>query len=188
MSEYPYEKIVKIAERISKMKDKKYKNDLKQIKKIIENNNPEISMTKNNNGYFSPEFETLNDSTFIELTKFFEKIDHECKSTESNSDNSHLVLMSEKNEIINNTIAKKLKYTNSENHLLNKMKYEIALKQHKNECLEESEKKQDNLKIKQLSKIIERCDDQNVFAEESCEKIFKKQKKNAEKKITEKKL
>lgn len=129
LSKYSYEKIEKIAERIKNMTDSKYRNDLKMIKKIIVKNNPDITMIKNNNGYFSPDFETLTHKTYEELTNYFSQMDNISKNNNKNFSQSH----DDKN-VSEIKIEKKYKYTNSENHILNKIKYEKALNQHRNEC------------------------------------------------------
>ncbi len=189
--EFPYEKIVKLAERIGNMRDKKYKNNLKQIKKIIEEHNTNISMTKNNNGYFLPDFESYSYETYVELTKYFEKLDmlDMLDMNENNSD-----IFSETNTIKKSTHFseknfsehnqnKKLKYTNSETHILNKIKYENALKKHQSECEEEKiNQNSENLKIKELAKIFKKPEfknDDNL--PKNAEKIFKKQQKTKEK-------
>jgi hypothetical protein len=177
--EFPYDKIVKLAERISNMRDKKYKNDLKIIKKIIENNNPDISMTKNNNGYFAPDFENLNYNTYIELLSFFEKKDEDNKSSSSEINNSQLLSEKIDNE---KNLVKKLKYTNSESHILKKIKYEKTLQQHQSECAEENEKNNKHLKIKELEKIIKKTNsNEDLQMKKDSEKIFKKHKKNEKK-------
>jgi hypothetical protein len=211
--EFPYEKIVKLAERIGNMRDKKYKNDLKKIKKIIEENNSDISMTKNNNGYFLPDFESYSYQTYIELTNFFEKLDLNNKSSDDFSDSNTTKkneFFSEKNdEQSERNQNKKLKYTNSENHILNKIKYEKALKKHQSECNDEDEKNNTNgehLKIRELEKIFKKTDSQkkddkekekekekekieeNIISKKNeendiSEKIFKKHKKQKEKSL-----
>lgn len=129
---YPYEKILKLAQRIGNMREKKYKNDLKHIKKIIEDTNPDIKdrMTKNNNGYFLPDFESYNYETYIELTKYLDEIDEKNYSNSESEKNKNNLYVSEKTD--EHSENKKLKYTNSENHILNKRKYEEALKKHQN--------------------------------------------------------
>jgi hypothetical protein len=147
--EYPYESIIKLSEKISNMRDKKYKKDLKSIKKIIEDNNPDISMTKNNNGYFSPDFETLSYETYVELEKYLSEIKDREKSAENTiTDSEHHVFSASKN---NDNLNKRLKYTNSENLILNKIKYENALKEHQSEY---SEKKEEHIEIRDLAKIL----------------------------------
>jgi hypothetical protein len=152
------------------MRDKKYKKDLKQIKKIIEENNPDMSMTKNNNGYFSPDFETLSYNTYVQLEKFLENM-KEVKSDENMTAESEYYFCgtSDKN---NSNLNKRLKYTNSENLILNKMKYENALKEHQNEY---SDKKDEHIEIKDLMKILKQNETANEKQNETS--IFKKKKK-----------
>lgn len=188
--EFPYEKIVKLAERIGNMRDKKYKNDLKQIKKIIEDNNSDICMTKNNNGYFLPDFESYSFETYVELTNFFEKLDANIindKNSDEFSDTNSIkksAYFSEKNdEQIERNHNKKLKYTNSETHILNKIKYEKALKKHQSECEEDiNNKNSEHLKIKELEKIFKKQDEKKEEKKDNddkniSEKIFKKHQK-----------
>ena len=137
--EFSHDKIRKIADRIGNMRDKKWKKDLINIKDIIVSNNPDIAMIKNNNGYFAPEFEKLSQKTFYSLQEYFNKIENREKrccinfgsDTESNTDNYY---QEKTDDVIDNN--KKLKYTNSENHILNRLKYDKALKQHQSECEE----------------------------------------------------
>ena len=134
--EYPYEKILQISERISTMRHKKFRQNLKDIKEIIENNNVNVGFTKNNNGYFATNFETCSLQTFHELEKYFTKIDCEnavLSTSDTKPENKHTTIPLEKKEIERG----KFKYTNSENHILNKMKYEKALKKHQSDYEEE---------------------------------------------------
>lgn len=168
--EYSYESIIKISEKISNMRDKKYKKDLKQIKKIIEENNPNMSMTKNNNGYFSPDFETLTFNTYVQLEKYLENM-KETKSEENMTTESEHYFCNtfDKN---NSNLNKRLKYTNSENLILNKMKYENALKEHQNEY---NVKKEEHIEIKDLMKILKQNEEASERQNEAS--IFKKKKK-----------
>jgi hypothetical protein len=177
--EFPHEKIEKIAEKIGNMRDKKYKNDLKQIKKIIEELNPEICMTKNNNGYFLPDFESYSCETYNELTKYLEKVEKREKSESfSDTETKKSVYYSEKTDDYKDK-NKKLKYTNSENHILNKIAYEKAMKKHQNECNEcnedfNNENKKEHIKIKELEKIFIKKNNDNIENKNITEKIFKK--------------
>lgn len=75
MTEFSYEKKVKLVERIAQIKDK---NELINIKTLIKTYNPDICMTKNNNGYFA-EFQNLNIITYNEIAKFIDKLDNKKK-------------------------------------------------------------------------------------------------------------
>lgn len=171
---FSYEKIEKLADRIRNMRNKKYKNDLIQIKNIIVSNNPDISMIKNNNGYLAPEFEKLSCSTYVKLTDYFDKMDERREESESERTQSDYYQYSRTDEFSEKNINKKLKYTNSENHILNKLKYEKALKQHQSEC-EEKNMDDDHIRIKNLSKLKK---DKKSENDGQCEKIFKKHSKN----------
>jgi hypothetical protein len=184
--EYPYEKIAKIAERIGKMRDKKYKNDLKQIKKIIESSNPSIKdqMTKNNNGYFLPDFESYSSDTYIELTKYLDKIDQHEKS--DNNDIKSDIYYSEKTDDRSESGIKKLKYTNSETHILNKIQYERDLKNHQNDNKnqndedDDEDKKCENKSSEKLSQLIKKKGsntNKKLDNKENVGIIFKKQER-----------
>lgn len=160
--EYPYEKIVKLSEKISRMRDKKYKKDLKHIKKIIEECNSDISMTKNDNGYFSPDFETLNYETYIKLENYLEEIKLRNNQTNSNTDTEkNLSYTSDKNNDC--ALNKRLKYTNSENLILNKIKYVNTIKEHQNEY---SEKKEESIDMGDLMKILKKSNDDKKIKKE----------------------
>jgi hypothetical protein len=179
--DYPYEKIVKLAQRIGNMREKKYKNDLKQIKKIIEDSNPDIKerMTKNNNGYFLPDFESYSCDTYIQLTKYLDEMDERTYSNSENDSIKKSLYFSEKTD--EHSENKKLKYTNSENHILNKRKYEEALKIHQNGLGNESEKNINNNSEK-IAQILIKKDSENSDSNkkpESSDKIFKKQEKTS---------
>jgi hypothetical protein len=132
MIEYTYEQKTKLATKIGRIKTK---SELIEIKKIINNNNPSLELVKNNNGYFV-EFHNLNENTYSELAKYIEKIEalNNLKNTtvsELESSNSDKY---EKSENFSDSISqKKLKYTNSETHILNRVKYEKELKKHQHE-------------------------------------------------------
>lgn len=183
--EFPYDKIVKLAERIGNMKDKKYKNDLKQIKKIIENTNPDIKdkMTKNNNGYFLPDFESYNYKTYVELTRYLDEIDERMTESENKQNSIYFSEITDRSDNAN----KKLKYTNSENHILNKRKYDEALKKHQSEC-EEQINSEENEKLNKLKKLFIRENNDSDSNKNKSNNIFKKHIKNDKDKKSEKSL
>lgn len=166
--EYPYENIIKLSEKISNMRDKKYKKDLKAIKKIIEQNNPDVSMTKNNNGYFSPDFESLSYDTYTQLEDYLNEIKEREKNAENTIAESDSYVFSTSKTTDN--LNKRLKYTNSENLILNKIKYENALKEHQSEY---GKKKEEHIEIKDLAKILKQ--DSEMLQNS----IFKKKKKTS---------
>lgn len=125
MEEFPYDKIVKLSKKIENMKDKKYKNNLKHIKTIIETHNPDLILTKNINGYFATDFEKLNYSTYVELTKYFELLDSELTQPSINKIQTNLSDTNSTSNLNSELLykSKKLKYTNSETHIINKLSF-----------------------------------------------------------------
>lgn len=125
---YSIEKKKKLAQTIHKISDHA---ELKQIKNIILKNNPELSITKNSNGYFM-QFQNLSTSTYIELEKYITKLEkvrlkqihNEILQSSENIDEEGILsdgyIKDPKN-------TKKLRLTNTENHLLNRAKYEKEL-------------------------------------------------------------
>jgi len=188
-NEYPYDQIVRISKKIEKMSDKKHKNDLKKIKKIIEDNNPELTFIQNNNGYFAPDFENLSYNTYVELTVFLKQLEEENSNKETKSNSISNIILSqettcEKEKEKNKNIKKekRLKYTNSENLILNKMKYNGILKDHQSENYEikkeeDKEKEKEHMNINDFMDIIKEESDTN---KKLCNKIFRKKanKKN----------
>jgi hypothetical protein len=177
--EFSYDRKVKIAEKISRMRGKKNKHHLKQIIKIIEENNFDAQdyMTKNSNGIFIPDFESYSYETFTKLSNYLEEIENlESEITDSKSNTYYSEKTDERSD---NIKSKKLKYTNSENHILNKMKYEKELKKHQSECEDMLDKKDNSgssmrsLKNKDSSE----GSDSNKKQEIS-DNIFKKQNKS----------
>lgn len=139
MSEsFTFEEKYKLAERIRKLTCKK---ELQQVKNIIEENNPELSFMKNSNGYFM-QFQNLNNSTYVELGKFLDKLEKKKqKEIESEILENSGVLSEEITELTDDVseknMSKKLRLTNTESHILNRVKYEKELK--KNETNSDDE-------------------------------------------------
>jgi len=128
MTDFTYEKQQKMADRIQKISEKA---NLIHIKTIIKKHNPNLEMTKNSNGYFF-DFKNLSKQTYIELNNFLDKIDK--KELQDNNDANKLSdTLKYSLELSDKNNNKKLKYTNSENHILNRVKYENALKIHQSD-------------------------------------------------------
>lgn len=121
-----FDKVTKLVEKLASRKDIV---QIKKIKNIIDENNPDVSKMKNSNGCFM-DFENLTDKTYDELSHFVVK--HEkrlLKEIESELLETPDVLSD--NEILSDeseNISKKLRLTNTENHILNRVKYEEELK------------------------------------------------------------
>ena len=129
---YTFEKQEKLYNQLEKLVKKlELREDIVQIKKIksiIEENNPSVSKMKNSNGCWL-DIENLTDKTYDELTYFVDK--HEkriLKEIESElletTDLSDTEIISDESE----NVSKKLRLTNTENHILNRVKYEEELK------------------------------------------------------------
>ncbi len=142
MTEFSYERKVKLRDKIQKLV--KSKEELVQIKTLLKTHNPKLPMTKNKNGYFIDILD-LEPITYVEITKFLDKLDKkrsELEEKSSLSDTSKNTktddyTFEKTDEFVDQITQKKLKYKNSENHILNRVKYEKALKAHQEEDVKE---------------------------------------------------
>jgi hypothetical protein len=123
---YTLEKKKKLADRIQKLTEK---SDLIRIKNLIAENNPDISFTKNSNGYFLY-FHNLSNETYLAINKFLDKVEKRKLMIINSEINTELADESEtiNEDYSDRNISKKLRLTNTENHLLNRVKYEKELK------------------------------------------------------------
>ena len=145
MTDFSYEKKVKLRDKIQR--HVKSRDDLIHIKSLIKTHNPALSVTKNNNGYFIDILD-LTTTTYVEIAKFLDKLD---KKRNDESENERSISEAQKNndktdECPETVPQKKLKYKNSENHILNRVKYEKALKQHQTESSGETDVVQERAK------------------------------------------
>jgi|APCry1669192647_1035423.scaffolds.fasta_scaffold00750_4 hypothetical protein len=117
IKEYTKNDKKRLITRINKIDDKKIHKD---IKKIIEKSNPELDSTKNSNGLFIY-FNSLENITYTKIEEYLDKYDkthlNEYKE-DTSEDLSDSITVNTKKTI------KKLKLTNAEQHILNKIKYE----------------------------------------------------------------
>jgi hypothetical protein len=126
-----------LANRIENIKNKQ---DLKFIKKIIIENNPDLEKTKNQNGIWL-RFQLLNSETYEKLKKFLdardkrEKIkDIESEIVDSATLSEEIKFLTETSENKNSNLSKKYRLTNEETNLMNRIKYEKNLEENsKNE-------------------------------------------------------
>lgn len=133
MTEISYERKVKLRDKIQKYV--KEKDELLAVKILLKKYNPKLPMTKNNNGYFV-DILNLEPATYVELAKFLDKLVKkrlELEEKNSVSETSKTDDYVKTDEFVDNITDKKLKYKNSENHILNRVKYEKALKEHQEE-------------------------------------------------------
>lgn len=138
--DFSFEKKKKLADRIQKLNSK---HELQQIKSIITDNNPDLEFMKNSNGYFM-QFQNLSLNTYIAISKFLDKMDRKTiKNIESEVfENSEILsegITHLTDEIQEKNISKKLRLTNTESHILNRVKYEKELEKNEMESTEQIE-------------------------------------------------
>lgn len=113
-----------LANRIQNIKNK---NDIKEIKKLILENNPELDSTTNTNGLFL-RFQKLTSETYPKIKKFLDVRDKQEKLKEIQSELLDSEALSEEIKFLTETsdtkMSKKYRLTNEETNLLNRMKYE----------------------------------------------------------------
>jgi endo-alpha-1,4-polygalactosaminidase (GH114 family) len=141
MSDFSYEKKVRLRNKIEK--HTKSQNDILYVKKILKQHNPSICIVKNNNGSFI-DILNLKPSTYTELAKYIENMETQNNENDNNkniNDNNKTEIIQNDTQISSceygdnksdNVTLKRLKYTNSENHILNRVKYEKSIKKHQN--------------------------------------------------------
>jgi len=133
MGEFTYEKKVKLRNKIQKkVKSKEY---LMHVKTILMNHNPNLNMTKNANGYFI-DILNLTQPTYVEITKFLDKLDG-LKVKDDDLTLSEVSRNAKTDECVDNITKKKLKFNNAESHILNRVKYEKALKKNQSDDVED---------------------------------------------------
>jgi|SaaInlStandDraft_6_1057023.scaffolds.fasta_scaffold03971_7 hypothetical protein len=132
----------KILERIKKFipKSDENKSVMGHITKILKEDS-KLDTMENKNGIFC-EFNNLSYSTYSKLTKFLDKVDKlklkKLKETVEHSEN-----FTDEDTFTNNgsdkNMSKRLRFTNTESHVLNRVRYEKQLKQNENSSDEEIE-------------------------------------------------
>ena len=136
---FTFEQKRKLTERIHNLNVNTNKKELQFIKNYITENNPELFVMKNGNGYFM-QFQNLNYKTYEELTKFLDKLDKKkAKEIESEMLENSELLSEEITALTDNIserqhLSKKLRLTNTESHILNRVKYENELKKNETNC------------------------------------------------------
>ena len=114
----------KLADRIHELKNLDH---FKKIKTIILQENQDLEFTKNGNGLFAY-FQSLNNETYVKIEKFLDKVDKQkqreseaSSASEQASEPANIQTQSHKE------VSKKLRLTNTETHLINRVKYEKEL-------------------------------------------------------------
>lgn len=115
-----------LANRIQNIK---HKGDIKEIKKIILEHNPDLDSTENKNGLFL-RFQKLSSNTYFYIKKFLDTRDKQQKLKEIQSEIIDSEALSEEIKFLTETseskhaISKKYRLTNEETNLINRIKYE----------------------------------------------------------------
>lgn len=130
---YTVEKKKKLMEKITRLTSR---SDFEQVTKIIAEHNKNIESMKNANAMFL-KFGSLTNETYIELSKFVDKIEQrKLKQMKEEIMESSDVFSAEEFSVGNNTseknMSKKLRLTNNESHIINRVKYEKELKKNEN--------------------------------------------------------
>lgn len=128
---FTFAKKKKILERIHRLTDI---TELKSIKSIIEKYNSNV-FTKNNNGYHS-KFDSYVNETYIDLLNYLNKLDKkklkQMKLSEDDYDMTNINITP-----INTKHEKKYKLTNTENLVINRAKYDHAIRKNNNNSEDE---------------------------------------------------
>lgn len=115
-----------LANRIQNIK---HKGDIKEIKKLIVENNPQLDATENTNGLFL-RFQKLSSETYPKIKKFLDTRDKQEKLKAIQSDMLDSEALSEEIKFLTETsenkttLSKKYRLTNEETNLINRIKYE----------------------------------------------------------------
>lgn len=177
---YSLEQKKRLVGRINNIKKK---DDLKKIKDIILTSEQSVDYTKNNNGFLF-QFNSFKDETYINIEKYLNKLDNKkikqqlTDSTINNSKSDDLTKSSENSSEVTEMetgkpVAKKLRLTNTENHILNRAKYEKEIKKNEREALEMSDNEYyDYNKIMEMSESIEE-NKSNIFCKNTKSKTKK---------------
>lgn len=151
--EFTHEKKIRLRDKIEKMT--KNKEDLINIKNILKLHNPELCMTKNSNGYII-DMSNLTLQTYVEINKFINKIENKKNNDSVTESESESVVNNAKNtrsdENVDNTARGKLKCSNSEAHILNRINYEKDLKKNQSNTYNSHETENKNANSKQIFK------------------------------------
>lgn len=102
--------------------------ELKTIKSIIEKYNSNV-FTKNNNGYHS-KFDSYVDETYIDLLNYLNKLDKKKLKLMKSSEEEYSIINITP---INTKHERKYKLTNTENLVINRAKYDHALRKNNND-------------------------------------------------------
>lgn len=116
---FSFEELEKMADKISKIRKKKY---LEEIRDIIIENNPNIKITENANGLFF-HFHNLTNETYQKINIFLKKTSKLKKNSE-NSDQLSSEYIPYSNEEFPFSTDSKLKYSNKEKNLIKRKIYD----------------------------------------------------------------
>ena len=168
--EYSFEKKKKLASKISNMKNKE---NLKRIKEIIFNENPDISVRKNSRGMLMY-FQNFTPITYHKLDKLLIKIEKEKvkRQTKSITETSDKMMYSSEEPMSTTDYSRtrtRLRYSNVEKKLIKRLQYEQLIKNNKKVMLSNSEKNTDTQNDKPKKKVVKKKNiskikpDNNIF-------------------------
>lgn len=113
----------------NRIQNVKYKSDIKEIKKLILEHNPELDATKNTNGVWL-RFQKLSQETYPKIKKILDARDKQEKIKAIQSEILDSEALSEEIKFLTETsenktsLSKKYRLTNEETNLINRIKYE----------------------------------------------------------------
>jgi len=129
-SNISYEEMEKLHNRISKIRKKKY---LEEIRDIIVKYNPNIKITENSNGLYLC-FQNLSNETYFKLSTYLKNLSKLINSKKS--DTTHLNISSDQLTQSTDDLPfendPKLKYTNKERNILKRKHYDAEIKNNNN--------------------------------------------------------
>lgn len=122
MEPYSYEKKKRMAETISKLK----KNDMREILKIIYEDNKNI--TENQNGLFML-FNKLDNTTYCKIDNYLKLIKKKKNNNQTTSENK---TQDENSSVEHDQLDPKLKYSNKEKNIIKRQRYDSQLNSENN--------------------------------------------------------
>lgn len=180
---YTLDKKKKLLDKIKKLTSR---SDFDQIKKIITEHNPNLDSMKNANGMFLS-FGSLSNQTYIELSSYLDKMEkkrikqmkNEILESSDIFSTEDTTMLTQSIEQPDKNMSKKLRLTNGESHILNRVKYEKELKKNGNisEDFEELTVYDPNVFQSKQSKVVknknQKIDDIFVHVDEEEDKVKK---------------
>jgi hypothetical protein len=147
---YTYEELVKLRNDLQKIKNKQY---AKEIKSIITFNNPELPITKNENGLYMC-FQNLTQETYNALQAYVKKLKTNAiiSETQDGLSSEHQPYSQNEYPFEGNS---KLRYSNKEKNLIKRKLYDKELKNQNSVIGEEPSEQQSDVVSDKQSKPIQ---------------------------------